>query len=301
MKIALVGLGKMGSQMAVRFIEHKHEVIGFDAEPSILKLAEQAGVHAAHSRDEIVTWFGGDKPIIWLMIPAGVVTAELEEWFKILPEDSIIIDGGNSDFRQTEAHAEKATMHSTHFVDVGTSGGIMGLEQGFSLMIGGDTAIVKSLEPIFLSLAQPHGAYQHFGPSGAGHYIKMVHNAIEYGMMESLAEGYHLLHDGPYKDLDLAGIAQIWQHGSVIESKLNSLAAVALHENPTLEGVDGYVAESGEARWALEAAKHHDIEMPAIQTALDVRVSSEAGSTNFATKLLAELRNKFGGHTINKR
>lgn len=301
MKVALVGLGKMGSQMAVRFIEHKHEVIGFDASPEILQLAERNGVHAAHSRDEVITWFAGEPVVVWLMIPAGVVTAELEEWFKILPEDSIIIDGGNSDYRQTQSHAEQAQLHNVHFVDVGTSGGIMGLENGFSLMIGGETDIVKSLEPLFLSLAQPHGAYQHFGPVGAGHYIKMVHNAVEYGMMESLAEGYHLLHDGPFKNLDLAGVAQIWQHGSIVDSKLNDLVAVALHENPQLDGVDGYVAESGEARWALEVAKDQHVEMPAIQTALDVRVASEAGTTNFATKLLAELRNKFGGHTINKK
>jgi 6-phosphogluconate dehydrogenase len=301
MKIALVGLGKMGSQMAVRFIEHKHEVIGFDAEPSILQIAEQAGIHTVHSRDEIINWFGTEPVIVWLMIPAGVVTAELEEWFKTLPEGSIVVDGGNSDYRQTQSHAEAALAHNIHFVDVGTSGGIMGLEAGFSLMIGGNSDIVKTLEPIFLSLAQPHGAYQHLGPSGAGHYIKMVHNAIEYGMMESLAEGYHLLHDGPFKDLDLAGIAQIWQHGSVIDSKLNSLIAVALHENPKLDGVDGYVAESGEARWALEVAKDHNVPMPAVQSSLDVRVASEAGETNFATKVLAELRNKFGGHTINKK
>lgn len=300
MKIALVGLGKMGSQMAVRFIKHKHEVIGFDAEQSILQVAEQAGVHTAHSRDEIVTWFGAEPAIVWLMIPAGVVPAELDKWLKVLPEGSVIIDGGNSDFRQTIGHAERAQLHSVHFVDVGTSGGIMGLENGFSLMIGGNADIVKTLEPLFLSLARPHGAYQHFGPSGAGHYIKMAHNAIEYGMMESLAEGYHLLHDGPFKDLDLAGVAQIWQHGSVIDSKLNSLVAVALHENPKLNGVDGYVAESGEARWALEVAKDQNVPMPAIQSALDVRVASEGGTTNFATKILAELRNKFGGHTINK-
>lgn len=301
MKIALVGLGKMGSQIAVRFIEHKHEVIGYDAEPSILQLAEQAGVHATHSRDEIVTWFGPEPAVVWLMIPAGVVTAELDEWLKILPEGSVVIDGGNSDFRQTQSHAEKAQLHGIHFVDVGTSGGVMGLEQGFSLMIGGNADIVKTLEPFFVSLAQPHGAYQHFGPSGAGHFVKMAHNAIEYGMMESLAEGYHLLHDSPYKGLDLAGVAQIWQHGSIIDSKLNSLIAVALRENPTLDNVDGYVAESGETRWALEVAKDQDTGMPAIQAALDVRMASEAGDTNFATKILAALRNKFGGHTINKQ
>lgn len=301
MKIAVVGLGKMGSQIATRFVHHKHEVIGFDVEPKIVHVAEQLGLHVAANRDEVVSWFDGEPAIIWLMIPAGVVTAEIDEWLKLIPAESILIDGGNSDYRMTQQHAETARAHHVRFVDVGTSGGIMGQEQGFSMMIGGETATVKLLEPLFLSLAQPSGGYEHFGPVGTGHFIKMAHNAVEYGMMESLAEGYRLLHDGPFKDIDLAGVAQLWQHGGIVESKLNGLVAVALQENPTLAGVDGYVAESGEARWALETAKAQDMELPAIQAALDVRVDSEAGKTNFATKLLAALRNKFGGHTLNKQ
>jgi 6-phosphogluconate dehydrogenase len=157
------------------------------------------------------------------------------------------------------------------------------------------------MEPVFVTLAKPRGAYQHFGPSGAGHFIKMVHNAIEYGMMQSLAEGYHLLHDGPYEGIDLPHVAQLWQHGSIVESKLNGLIAIALKADPTLEGIEGYVAESGEARWALETAGEHGISMPAVQASLEVRMASQDGETNYATKVLAALRNRFGGHTVNRK
>lgn len=300
MKIAVVGLGKMGSQIAVRLIEDSHEVLGFDADPGVVQAATEAGVTVAASRAEAATWFGADPAVVWMMIPAGVVTSELHEWLEVLPKGSIIVDGGNSDYRMTKTHAGTAAKQGVDLVDVGTSGGIMGLEQGFAMMIGGEPTAVRTLEPVFATLAQPRGAYQHFGPAGAGHYIKMVHNAIEYGFMQSLAEGYHLLYDGPYRRLDIPHIAQLWQHGSVIESKLNALVAVALKENPTLEGVEGYVAESGEARWALETAMDYDVPMPAVASALDVRVASEAGKTNYATKLLAALRNKFGGHTVNR-
>jgi 6-phosphogluconate dehydrogenase len=184
---------------------------------------------------------------------------------------------------------------------MGTSGGVHGLKNGFSMMIGGPEAAYKTIEPIAQILAQPSGAYQYFGPSGSGHYVKMVHNAIEYGMMQSLAEGYRMLHEGSYPgQIDLAAAGEVWQHGSVVNSWLNELCQQALAENPTLDGIDGFVAESGEARWTLEAAKDLGIPLPTIQTAFDVRLQSQQGETNFATKLLAAMRNKFGGHNINK-
>lgn len=301
MKLVVVGLGKMGSQIAMRLIQGKHEVLGYEADPDVIKAATEAGMLVAESRREATDWFGSEPAVVWLMIPAGVVTNELSEWLAVLPKGSTVVDGGNSDYRQTRSHHRQAAEQGVHLVDVGTSGGILGLEQGFSMMIGGDAEAVKPLEPVFATLAKPRGAYQHFGPAGAGHYIKMVHNAVEYGMMESLAEGYHLLHDGPYEGLDIPHIAQLWQHGSIIESKLNALAAVALKENPSLDGIDGYVAESGEARWALETADEYRIDMPAVRVAHEVRLASEDGHTNYATKLLAALRNRFGGHTLNHK
>ncbi|MDB5165004.1 MAG: gnd, 6-phosphogluconate dehydrogenase, decarboxylating, partial [Candidatus Saccharibacteria bacterium] len=186
-------------------------------------------------------------------------------------------------------------------IDIGTSGGVWGYQNGFSMMVGGDsTEVVTALEPVLKTLAAPEGAYYHFGPSGNGHYVKMVHNAIEYGMMESLAEGYRMLKEGPYKSTDLAAAGDVWQHHSVVTSWLNELSQSALAENPELEGIDGFVAESGEARWTLETAKELGIPMPSIQASFDVRLASQKGEVNFATKLLAAMRNKFGGHELNK-
>jgi 6-phosphogluconate dehydrogenase len=262
----------------------------------------QQGASAASDRGQAVGQFtDGQPPLVWLMVPAGVVDEELKSWLEVLPENSIVVDGGNSDFRLTKERGGAAKQKSVHLVDVGTSGGILGTKNGFSMMCGGEQAAVKSIEPILQSLARPHGGYHYFGDSGAGHFVKMTHNAIEYGMMEALAEGYHLLHDGPYEGLDLAAAGKVWQQASIIQSSLNQLAADGLAQNPSLEGVDGYVAESGEARWALEAAKQQNLEMPAIQTALDVRLKSEDGDIHFGTKLLAELRNEFGGHALNKQ
>ena len=233
------------------------------------------------------------------MIPAEVVDQELDAWLVLVPKGSILIDGGNSDFRLTKKRSELVASKGSTLLDVGTSGGVWGYKNGFSMMAGGDQDSFKIIEPVLKTLAQPSGAYDYFGPSGSGHYVKMVHNAIEYGMMESLAEGYRMLKEGAYKDLDLAAAGEVWQHGSVVTSWLNELSRDALKENPELEGVEGVVAESGEARWTLEAAKDLGIPLPAIQTSFDIRLASQKGEVNFATKLLAAMRNKFGGHNIN--
>lgn len=196
-------------------------------------------------------------------------------------------------------HAELVSSRGSILLDVGTSGGIWGYENGFSMMVGGDEQSFKTIEPALKTLAAPQGAYDYFGPSGSGHFVKMVHNAVEYGMMESLAEGYRLLKEGPYANIDLAAAAEVWQHGSVVVSWLNDLCRQVLKENSTLKNIDGVVAESGEARWALETARKLQLPMPAIQSAFDVRLASQQGQTTFATKLLAAMRNKFGGHKIN--
>lgn len=301
MKIAVHGLGKMGMQIAEKLAQEDHQVIAHNRSRDPIDFAKTFGATAAYTKEEVVAAFGKDQVIIWLMVPAEVVETELTAWLKLIPKGSIIIDGGNSDFRNTQRHAGITAAGGSTMVDVGTSGGIRGFDRGFSMMVGGDEKDVHTITTALISLAKPHGAWQHFGPSGAGHYVKMVHNAIEYGMMESLAEGYRVLAEGPYQHLNLAGIGDVWQRGSIIASDLNGLAVEALTENPSMDGVEGYVAESGEARWTLEVAKDINVELPSIQAAFDVRVASQHGKTSFTTKLLAELRNKFGGHALNKQ
>lgn len=299
MKVGLIGLGKMGGQMVARLIQTGHEVVVTDLNQAAVTGAAQLGAVGATDRQDLVQKLGAPA-VVWIMIPAQFVDDEINALLTILPKNSIIIDGGNSDFRLTRARAAHCKQAGIELVDVGTSGGILGLEHGFSMMVGGDPQAFAVVEPLIQALAQPHG-YKHFGPHGAGHYIKMVHNAIEYGMMESYAEGWRLLKDGQdYHNLDLAAIADVWQHGSIIQSELNDLTAKIFMQNPTLDGVDGYVAESGEARWALEVATAQNVALPAIQAALEVRAASSQGRTNFGTKVLAAMRNAFGGHKLNK-
>lgn len=298
MKIGLVGLGKMGAQIAERLIKGNHQVVAMDVNPLATSNVRLLGAEVAETKQEMLGLLP-ETAVVWLMIPSSLVQAELESWLSIMPAGSVLIDGGNSDFRQTQARAKLAVENQVSLIDVGTSGGVLGLQNGFSMMVGGDEAAFKIIEPVIKSLAQADG-YKHFGPSGAGHFVKMVHNGIEYGVMEAYAEGYRLLHDGPYNGLDLAAIASVWQHGSIISSNLNELSGQALADSPELDGIDGYVAESGEARWMLEFAKELNLSMPVIQAAFDVRVASQAGAINFGTKLLAAMRNRFGGHNINR-
>jgi len=300
MKIAIAGLGRMGMQIARKLSENGHEVIAYNRSPEAIDEAVGYGAKAAYKKEGVVESFGGDQVVLWLMIPSEVVDAELESWLALVPKGSILVDGGNSDFRLTKKRAEKVASSGSILLDVGTSGGVWGYQNGFSMMAGGDKQAFAVVEPALKTLAAPEGGYYHFGPSGSGHFVKMVHNAIEYGMMESLAEGYRMLKEGPYADLDLAAAGDVWQKHIVVTSWLNELCRDALRENPTLEGIDGFVAESGEARWTLEAAKDANIPLPAIQTSFDVRLASQKGDVNFATKLLAAMRNKFGGHSLNK-
>lgn len=298
MKIAISGLGRMGAQIAQKLAESDHEVIAHNRSPEPVKAAAEYGAIAAFTKEEVITAFGSDTPIIWLMIPAAVIDSELDAWLEIVPEGTILIDGGNSDYRGDAARAARAQDKGAILLDVGTSGGVWGYERGFAMMVGGDKTAYMQLVPALDTLSAPGGAHDHFGPTGAGHYVKMVHNAIEYGMMESLAEGYRMLKEGPYKDIDLASAGDVWEKNSVITSWLNDLTRQALHENPLMEGIDGIVAESGEARWTLETADELGIPLPSIQASFDVRLASQKGETDFATKLLAAMRNKFGGHDI---
>jgi 6-phosphogluconate dehydrogenase len=301
MKIAVHGLGRMGMQIARKLAENGHEVIAHNRSTAPIAEAAGYGATAADSKDDVFKAFGKEQAVVWLMLPSEIVDQELDAWLDLLPKKSIIIDGGNSDYRLTRGRNKKVQDRGSSLIDIGTSGGVWGYQNGFSMMVGGDDeASVKAVSPVLKTLAQPEGAYFHFGPSGSGHYVKMVHNAVEYGMMESLAEGYRMLKEGPYDKLDLAAAGNVWQHHSVVTSWLNELSQSALAENPELEGISGYVAESGEARWTLETAKELGIPLQSIQAAFDVRLASQKGEANFATKLLAAMRNKFGGHELNK-
>ena len=299
MKLGVMGLGKMGSQIVQRLLADNHQVVVFDLHKDAVDLAEQYGATRAESVQELVTKLGNEV-VIWLMLPANVVDSELAKLNQYVPKGRIVIDGGNSDFRLTQKRARHCNENHIHFMDVGTSGGVGGLEHGFSMMVGGDRGSYEKIEPIISSLSQKDG-YHYFGRSGSGHFVKMVHNAIEYGMMQAYAEGYHMLKEGAqYPDIDLEAAAKVWQHGSIIKSDLNALIQTVLAHNPNLTGVEGYVAESGEARWALEVAKKSKIDVPVLDQAMKVRLASQKGRTNFATKLLAAMRNAFGGHIINK-
>ncbi len=301
MKIAIQGLGRMGIQIAHKLADEGHEVIAHNRSHEPIEEAVSYGAKAAYTKEEVLAAFGNDQVVLWIMLPDSIVDAQVDEWLNIIPTGSIIIDGGNSDFRLTKKLNEVIKARGSTLIDVGTSGGVWGYQNGFCMMAGGDADAFAVVEPALKSLALPEGAYHHFGPSGSGHFVKMTHNAIEYGIMESLAEGYRMLKDGPYDKIDLAAAGEVWQHHSVITSWLNELSRDALSENPELDGIDGFVAESGEARWTLAAAKEAGIPLPAIQIAFDVRLASKKGEVNFATKLLAAMRNKFGGHAINKQ
>lgn len=301
MKIAISGLGKMGGQIAIKLKQNGHDVIGHDINPETVDALAAEGITPAHTADGIVAAFDGQPVVLWVMIPASVVTVALDTWKAALPVGSIIIDGGNTDFRDDKIHAASLTEKNITLVDVGTSGGVWGLQNGFSMMVGGTQEAFDTVEPILQTLSAPHGGYKFFGETGAGHYVKMVHNAIEYGMMESLAEGYQMLREGPYEHINLADAGDVWQQSSVVTSWLNDLTRQIMHNDPTLDGIDGIVAESGEARWTLEVAREHAIPMPVIQAALDVRIGSQNGQVDYRTKLLAAMRNKFGGHDINAR
>ena len=298
MKIAISGLGRMGGQIAKKLVEGGHEVVAHNRSPEAVNIAASYGATPAYEKADVISAFDDQPVILWVMIPAEVIDTELDDWLTILPAGSIVIDGGNSDYRGDTSRAEHVSTHGSTLLDIGTSGGVWGYANGFSMMVGGDQSSYDTLRPALDTLAAPRGGHCHFGTNGTGHYVKMVHNAIEYGMMQSLAEGYRMLKEGPYDTIDLAAAGDIWQQSSVVTSWLNDLTRQALHENPSLDSISGVVAESGEARWTLETAKEYGIPMPAIQASFDVRLASQQGDVNFATKLLAAMRNKFGGHNI---
>jgi 6-phosphogluconate dehydrogenase len=283
----MVGLGRMGGNMTIRLREHGHEVATF----------AHHGDRTAHSLAELVSQLEAPR-VVWLMVPAGAPTEEsVQELLGLLEPGDVVIDGGNSNFRESQLRASQAAERQLRFLDVGVSGGIWGRTEGYALMVGGDADAVELVRPAFEALA-PEGGYAHVGPSGAGHFVKMVHNGIEYGLMQAYAEGFDLMEASEF-ELDLAAVAELWRHGSVVRSWLLDLLARALEEKPGLEHIRGYVEDSGEGRWTVEQAISTAVPLHVITAALYARFASREDES-FAAKVNAALREQFGGHAVKR-
>ena len=332
MQIGMIGLGRMGANMVRRLLRGGHQCVVYDRNAEAVAMLAGEGATGSQSLDDFIAKF--DRPrAVWLMIPAALVDATLNELATKLDEDDILIDGGNSHYIDDIRRAVELKDKKLHYVDVGVSGGVWGLERGYCQMIGGESEVVSRLDPIFKTLAPGVGSvsdtpgrsrdagtsvegYLYCGPAGAGHFVKMVHNGIEYGLMAAYAEGFNVLHHANVGKLDhavdaettplrhpehyrydfnLADVAEVWRRGSVVASWLLDLSAIALTENPTLEGFSGRVADSGEGRWTINAAIEEGAPVPVLSTALFARFSSR-GEADFANKVLSAMRKQFGGH-----
>jgi 6-phosphogluconate dehydrogenase len=297
MRIGMVGLGRMGANMTLRLLRGGHEVTAYDVDPEAAKKLAVDGARPVTSLEELASDIDAPRAV-WVMVPAGEVTATtLTSLGDALAEGDVVIDGGNSRYTDTQRRARELATRGIELVDAGTSGGIWGLEEGYSLMVGASPEAFGRLEPLFLALA-PEGGYAHVGPSGAGHFTKMVHNGIEYALMQSYGEGFELLKASEF-ELDLARIAEVWRHGSVVRSWLLDLTARALSKDPELSQVKGYVEDSGEGRWTVETAIDSAVPAPVIAASLFARFSSRQ-EESFSAKLLAALRNEFGGHAVRR-
>ena len=297
MELGFIGLGKMGMNMVTRLRRDQHRVVVYDRSNDLIKQAEGQGCVGASSLADLVSKLSAPRAV-WVMVPSGAPTEEtIQAVAALLQPDDTIIDGGNTRFHDDVRRAAELKKQSLHYVDAGTSGGIWGLKIGYCLMVGGEAAAVKRLEPVFKTLA-PENGWAHVGAVGAGHYVKMVHNGIEYSMMQGYAEGFELMSKSEYK-LDLARVADLWMHGSVVRSWLLELAASALKDDQKLEKLKGYVQDSGEGRWMIADAIEKDVPVPTLTTALFTRFRSRQ-EESFAEKMLAALRNAFGGHAVRR-
>lgn len=294
MKLGMVGLGKMGANMVRRLRRDQHQVVVWDLDATqAATLAGETGAVAAENLEDLCSRLEGPR-IVWVMVPAGEPTSlTLEKLGELLAAGDIVLDGGNSRYKDTLTRAAMLAGKGIHLLDAGTSGGVWGLEEGYCLMVGGPPEAFARVEPLLKTLA-PAAGYAHVGPAGAGHYTKMIHNGIEYAMMQAYAEGFELLKEGPF-DLDLPGVAKLWGQGSVIRSWLLDLVASALAKNPDLTGIKAWVADSGEGRWTVEEAIDRAVAAPAITQALFARFASRRDDA-FSLRLVAALRDEFGGH-----
>ena len=298
MELGMIGLGRRGGNMARRLLRGGHRVVGFDPAADARSALEGEGGGSADSLEALVAALHVPR-VVWMMVPAGKITDDtVEALAGLLSPGDVIVDGGNSNYRDTLRRAESLATRQVGYVDCGTSGGVWGLAEGYALMVGGDKAIVDRLAPIFQALAPAADAgWGHVGPVGAGHFTKMVHNGIEYGMMQAYAEGFSILQHKAEFALDLHQVAQIWRRGSVVRSWLLDLTADALARNPAMEGIAPWVADSGEGRWTLQEAIDLDVPAPVIALSLIARLRSR-DADSFADKLLAAMRNEFGGHAV---
>lgn len=298
MKIGMVGLGKMGGNMTTRLLRDGHEVVVFDRNADPVEQAAAEGAVAAANLEDMFAQLEAPR-VIWIMVPAGAPTdGVVRELEKLLDPDDMIIDGGNSNYKESIERSTRLAEKGIFFVDVGTSGGVWGLSEGYSMMVGGDPTAINRLIPIFETLAPASDqGWGHVGPSGSGHFVKMIHNGIEYGMMQAYAEGFEVLSAKEEFELDLHQIAEIWRYGSVVRSWLLDLTAEALKEGPDLGGIQGWVADSGEGRWTVAEAIDLDIPAPIMTLSLLMRFVSRQDES-YAAKILAAMRNQFGGHAV---
>jgi len=300
MELGLIGLGKMGFNMAQRLREGGHKVVGFDFNADAVDKLTASGSVGVKSLEDLVKNLKAPRAV-WIMVPSGdPVDQTIAKLEPSMEKGDIFIDGGNSNYKDSQRRYAQLTAKGFNFVDVGTSGGVWGLKEGYSMMIGGDDAPVERLRPIFETLAPAADkGWGHVGPSGAGHFVKMVHNGIEYGLMQAYAEGFSIMKHKEPLNLDLTQIARIWQYGSVVRSWLLDLTADALEKNPQLEGLEAYVADSGEGRWTVFEAIDLNVSAPVITESLIRRLRSREDN-NFSDRMLSIMRNEFGGHAVKK-
>jgi len=297
MELGMIGLGRMGANMTERLVLCGHKVITYDRSAEAIQRVVDKGALGAASLTDFVKKLSLPRAI-WLMVPSGdPVDQTMDQLLPSLAKGDILIDGGNSNYKDSIRRAEKMKTHGMHFIDAGTSGGIWGLQNGYCMMVGGEKEIVSRLEPIFLTLA-PKDGYLHAGPNGAGHFVKMIHNGIEYGMMQAYGEGFELLKASQF-DLDLAKISHLWNQGSVVRSWLLELCESAFQKDPKLDAIKGYVEDSGEGRWTVIEAIERGVSATVLAHSLFARYASRQQDA-FSNKVIAALRNEFGGHAVKK-
>jgi 6-phosphogluconate dehydrogenase len=301
MELGMIGLGRMGANMAQRLVRGGHRVIGFALHAQHRRRVEQFGADTVDAIDALVARLEPPR-IVWLMVPAGAATEEtIDALLPLLAAGDTVIDGGNSNYKDTQRRAALFADRQIQFLDCGTSGGVWGLAEGYSMMVGGEVSVVERLRPIFEALAPaPDRGWGHVGSVGAGHFTKMIHNGIEYGLMQAYAEGFSIMQHKSEFGFDLHQVAEIWRNGSVVRSWLLDLMSIALKDNPTLDGVAPYVADSGEGRWTVAEAIDLDVPAPVITLSLIARLASR-DSDSFAARMLSAMRNQFGGHEIKRQ
>ena len=301
MELGMIGLGRMGANMTERLVRGGHRVVGFDPEQQARKRVEDKGAESADALAALVTKLKAPRTV-WMMVPAGDITDRtVSALLPLLAAGDTLVDGGNSNYKDTLRRAKMLAARQIHYVDCGTSGGVWGLAEGYSMMIGGDEPVVERLRPVFETLAPgPNQGWGRVGPVGSGHFTKMVHNGIEYGLMQAYAEGFSIMQHKTEFGLDLHQVAEIWRHGSVVRSWLLDLTSDALKKNPRLDGIAPFVADSGEGRWTVAEAIDLDVPAPVITHSLIERLRSR-DADSFSAKLLSAMRNQFGGHEIKKK